>query len=190
MFRGEPIKRQEGAVMVLYRISAGFAVVVLFILLAGCVSQPQEEEPVALDVEPVVDYYFLGGYTGKAGEGFYVIAGEASEVKEVLKKILAGEPARTKFFRDESLNLVVFRGVFPTGGYGIEIRGVERAGNKFIVRATFTDPEKGAIVTQAFTQPTAVIPLGKLSTGAYFAELYVKSGGEEKLYKRIEFVVE
>ena len=162
----------------------------VFILFSGCVSQPQEEEPVALDVEPVVDYYFLGGYTGKAGEGFYVIAGEVSEVKEELKKILTGEPARTKFSRDESLNLVVFRGVFPTGGYGIRIDSVQRAGNKFIVRATFTDPEKGAIVTQAFTQPTAVVPLGRLPPGEYTAELYVRRGGEEKLYKRIEFVVE
>ena len=137
-----------------------------------------------------VDLHFLGGYTDKAGEGFYVIAGDLTHVREELKKILAGEPARSSFSRDENLNLVVFRGVFPTGGYGIEVNAVERAGNKFIVRATFTDPGRGAVVAQAFTQPTAVVPLGRLPPGRYTAELYVKEGDEEKLRTRIEFEVE
>ena len=163
-------------------------IIFVLVLLAGCTSQPQPE-PKAMSVEPVVDYYFLGGYAGKAGEGFYVISGEINEVKEKLKKILAGESARSTFSRDESINLVVFRGVFPTGGYGIEINSVERAGNTFIVRATFTDPGRGAMVTQAFTQPTAIVPLGKLPAGSYSAELYVKRGGEEKLHSSIEFVV-
>ncbi len=172
------------------RKGAGFVWVVLLFLLASCASQPGGEEPISLDIKPVVDYYFLGGYTGKAGEGFYVIAGDLTQVREELKEILGGKPARSSFSRDENLNLVVFRGVFPTGGYGIRIDSVQRAGNKFVVRATFTDPSKGAIVTQAFTQPTAVVPLGRLPPGEYTAELYVRRGGEEKLYKRIEFVVE
>jgi|GEM_PF-1284064 hypothetical protein len=173
--------------------------VFMFILFAGCASQPHLEEPKTLDVKPVVDYYFLAEYTGNSGEGFYVVAGDVKEVKGALMEILAGKAPRTTFSEDESLNLVVFRGVFSTGGHGIKINRVERVGNTFIVHATFTDPGKGTIVTQAFTQPTAVIPLGKLPAGGYSAELYVNkvvSGEgkevieEEKLHKRIEFVVE
>jgi hypothetical protein len=167
----------------------GVLVVAVFLLLAGCASQPQAET-VPVNITPVVDYYFLGGYTGRAEEGFYAIAGDVNQVREELKRILKGEPARTRFSGEERLNLVVFRGVFPTGGYGIRIEAVERAGNKFVVRATFSDPGKGAIVTQAFTQPTAIVPLGKLPPGEYSAELYVKRGGEEKLHSRVEFAVE
>ncbi len=163
----------------------------MFLLLfAACTAQQGKVEPEVLSVEPLVDYHFLGGYTGRGEGGFYVIAGDVEAVRQELMSILAGSPPRSRFSRDENLNLVVFRGVFPTGGYGIKIDGVERTGNEFVVHATYTNPEKGAIVTQAFTQPTAVVPLGKLPPGAYSAELYVRRGGEEELYKRIEFVVE
>ncbi len=169
-------------------------------LLAGCTSQPQTEEPGTLNVTPVVNYYFLGSYTGNVEEGFYAIAGDLGAVKDSLKKILSVGPARTTFSRDESINLVVFRGVFNTGGHGIEIDRVEKAGSTFVVHATYTDPRRGMMATQAFTQPTAIIPIGKLSKGSYEARLkvtkIVKSEKEDRIIQEDEehastgFVVE
>ncbi|NOZ58208.1 MAG: protease complex subunit PrcB family protein [Euryarchaeota archaeon] len=161
------------------------------LLLSGCAGGPEAgagESPANLT--PLVDYHFLGGYTGRAGEGFYVIAGDVEQVREELIRILGGEPPRERFSSAESLNLVVFRGVFPTGGYGLKIEAVEREGNRFVVRAVFTDPPLGAAVTQAFTQPTAVVPLGRLPPGEYSAELYVRRDGEVRPPSRVDFAVE
>ena len=37
----------------------------------------------------------------------------------------------------------------------------------------FTDPGKGVVVTQAFTNPTALISLGNLPEGEYLVEVHV-----------------
>lgn len=163
---------------------AGF--IALLIAAAGCVSQPPTQEPVVLDVKAVVDYYPLGGYTQEAGEMFYVIPGDIEEVKEGLREIVVEKAqGRTSFPEGENLNLVVFRGVFNTGGYGVKISRVEKRGNTFHVHAVYTDPGRGMMVTQAFTQPTAIIPLGTLPKGSYEAVLKVtkvlKTEKEEKI---------
>ncbi len=152
---------------------------VAIIILAGCV-EPQaekvEERMEVLDVEPIVDYYALGGYTGDAGEGFFVVAGDVDETKAKARAIVTGDAKqKVEFDSDELLNFVVFRGVFPTGGHGLEVERVEKVGNSFVVHATYTDPGKGMMVTEAFTQPAAIIAVGKLPRGSYEARLKVTS---------------
>lgn len=167
----------------------------LFILLAGCTAS-EEEKAEVLDVEPIVDYNFLGGYTKKVGEGFYVVSGDIEAVRGKLPELLKGENQKETFSGEERINLVVFRGVFSTGGYGVKIGSVERKGNSFILHAVYTDPEEGAMVTQAFTQPTAVVPLGRLERGEYKAKLYIERlvGSrvveEEKVNAKLQFAVE
>jgi galactose-1-phosphate uridylyltransferase len=70
---------------------------------------------------------------------------------------------------------VIFRGVFNTGGYGINITQVEVADHVLMIHATYTDPGEGMIVTQAFTQPTAILPIGMLEKGSYEVKLMVTS---------------
>jgi hypothetical protein len=140
---------------------------------SGCVSQPQPEKE-TLSVQPFIDYYALGGYTGYKEEGLYILAGDIGAVKKGLEEIVLNKPpTKFAFNENEVINIVVFRGVFSTGGYGIKIAKVERVGNAFVVHATYTDPGKGMIATQAFTQPTAKIPLGQLSKGDYKVKLKV-----------------
>jgi hypothetical protein len=174
--------------------------ILLLFLLFGCLSEPEPHEPVALDVHPVIYQYPLGGLTGSAGEAMYVIPGEISTVKSRLREIVVDKQAPgTAFSPDEGLNIVVFRGVFSTGGHGISIDKVLLDGSTFLVHATYSDPGPGMMVTQAITQPTAIIPLGKLKKGGYQVRLLVtrkvvtregtKSVGEEREHGRVSFTV-
>jgi hypothetical protein len=177
------------------------AIFLLIFVLCGCAKAPVSDEMVVLDVEPVIDYYSLGGYTASAGEAFFAASGDAEDAKEKLNEIIVwGEAADNNFKEGDELNLVVFRGVFSTGGYGIAIDGVERAGSTFIIHATYADPGPGMIVAQAFTQPVAIISIGNLDKGSYEAKLVVttiqkdEGGdsiiGEDIEHARVSFVVE
>ncbi len=171
-------------------------VITALAVLSGCVSQPQE-----LKVSPVIDMNPLGGYSGKSEGMFTVLNGSIPEVKERLSSIVIKKaPELSAFSVDDTLNFVVFRGVFSTGGYGIKINRVVKQGNEFTVFANYTDPGKGIAVTQVITAPTAIIPFGKLEKGDYSASLKVtweveyKEGTKvietEKELKNIEFSVQ
>jgi hypothetical protein len=174
------------------------AAITVLASLSGCVSRPPEE---VLQVNPVIYLNPLGGFSGKSEDMFTVINGTIPEVNERLNSIAIKKAPQTSTFSvDDALNFVVFRGVFSTGGYGIKINRVVKQGNAFAVFATYTDPGKGMMVTQAFTQPTAIIPIGKLDKGNYSASLKVTREVEdnegmkviqtEKELKSIEFSVE
>ncbi len=164
------------------------------------VTQPPASLIITLEVQPVIDYYSLGGLSGNGEEAFYILSGDTSAVKKSLEALVIDRVSPPAVFtEDEILNLVVFRGVFSTGGHGIGVDTVEKAGNIFTVYATYTDPGAGMMVTEAFTQPMAIIPLGKLLSGDYEAKLMVTSivkeeGGdkiieENKEYASVTFTV-
>lgn len=169
-------------------------ILLLALLLSGCVAEKPSEsvktvyppvtlvpitkipaqETATLKIEPIIEYYFLGGYSEEAGEAFYIFTGDTSEIRRSLEKALQDSTTlQTVFTEDEILNLVVFRGVFNTGGHGMSIEKVEKTGNTFIVYATYTDPGSGMMVSEAFTQPTAIISLGKLPMDDYKVKLKV-----------------
>lgn len=146
------------------------ALIILALGAAGCISQ----QPEIMKVNPVIDSNPLEGFYGKSEGIFTVIKGSIPEVKESLKEIIIEKaPQQSTFSIDDELNFVVFRGVFSSGGYGIDIDRVERQGNAFTVYATYIDPGEGMGVTLAFTQPAAIIPIGKLAAGDYEARLKV-----------------
>lgn len=49
--------------------------------------------------------------------------------------------------------IAVFMGEFSTGGYGIEIKEVVDVGQSVVVKVEKTYPDKGGVVTEAFSQP-------------------------------------
>ncbi len=177
-------------------------------------SENPTPEPEVLDVEPIVLEHFLGSYTKRSGEGFFVIPGTLDEVREELRRIVSGEQKpRSRFSTEERLNFVVFRGVFsvhPTGWYWLRVDSVQRAGNTFTVRVTYIDnpdavvahsykllqsdntvnPPRGGAAFQKFSQPTAVIPIGTLPPGKYRAKLHVTRGPAKSVPFTISFTVE
>lgn len=173
-----------------------FALVILLIFSGfGCITQKE-----TLDVQPVIDYYPLDGYTGQGEEALYVLAGDTDTVRKDLENIIVNSSTpRSTFNRDETINLVVFRGVYSTGGYGIEINRIEKIDNALTVYATYTNAGKGMMVTQAFTQPTAIIPICKLSEGEYAVKLKVTTilrteegdrvVGENVTHKSVKFSI-
>ena len=135
----------------------------------GCVTQKE-----ILPIQPVIDYYPMDGYTGYGEETLYVLAGDIDAVKKDLEDLVVNLSApRSTFNRNETINLVVFRGVYNTGGYGIGIKRIEKIDNTLAIYAIYTNAGKGMMVTQVFTQPTAIIPIGKLSEGEYAVKLKV-----------------
>jgi hypothetical protein len=158
------------------------SILLTHIIITGCVSPPptitNNQTPTdvnkTLDLTPVIDYNPLEGFTGEGAEGLYVISGDLPAVKEELQSLVRRDTTQQKTFSvNEDLNIVVFRGVFNTGGYGIEIDEVKITDHLFTVTAIYTDPGPGMAVTQAFTHPTAIIQIGNLEKGTYSAKLQV-----------------
>lgn len=76
------------------------------------------------------------------------------------------------------ISILVSRGDFPTGGYTLQVETfswLESYPVKFRFHVNFTDPGEGVGVTQAFTNPTALVPIGQLSPGEYQVEVHIVS---------------
>ena len=68
-------------------------------------------------------------------------------------------PPPVDFSRDMVVG--VFMGERDTGGYQIEITGVERTAEVLRVQYRVREPEPGAVLTQALTQPFHLIRLAR-----------------------------
>ncbi len=171
------------------RRALGILLIVIVSVLAvfsGCISQSPSGNTVVLKANPVIEYYPLGGFAEKSEGMFAVLKGTIPDVKESLNEIVINKVAKPSTFSvNDDLNFVIFRGVFSTGGYGIQIRRVEKQGSAFTVYATYTDPGEGMMVTESFSQPTAIIPVGKLENGDYKAALKVTRIIENKEGKEV-----
>ena len=84
-------------------------------VFSGCLSQTSTNHK--LEVNPIIDYYPLEGYAEKSDELFLVLKGSTQDVKIGLSDIVIKKVAPPNAFSvDDKLNIVVFRGVFKTGG--------------------------------------------------------------------------
>jgi hypothetical protein len=76
------------------------------------------------------------------------------------------------------ISIMVCRGNFPTGGYTLAVEAfswLESYPVKFRFQVNFTDPGEGVAVTQAFTNPALLVPIGKLTPGEYKVEIHIVS---------------
>lgn len=75
--------------------------------------------------------------------------------------------------------VAALQGEQRTGGYGIHIDRIERDGDRLVVRATFTEPPPGGVVTQVLTSPAHVVSIAASdATGVKTAVLLDRAGGE------------
>lgn len=74
--------------------------------------------------------------------------------------------------------ILVCRGDFSTGGYTVAVEAfswLESYPVKLRFQVNFTDPGEGVAVTPAFTNPTLLVPIGKLAPGKYQVEIHIVS---------------
>ncbi|HJQ40654.1 MAG TPA: protease complex subunit PrcB family protein [Thermoanaerobaculia bacterium] len=83
------------------------------------------------------------------------VTNEADYRRQWPSVIGAGEAPAVDFAKESVVFLLA--GSKPTGGWSVEARGVTVEGETLVVDAAIHAPPPGAIVTQAFTSPYAVI---------------------------------
>jgi hypothetical protein len=80
---------------------------------------------------------------------------------------------------DGRVLVAAFQGQQNTGGHSIRITAIERRGDQLVVRATFSSPGAGAMVTQVLTSPAHVVSIAAADAiGLREAILQDESGTE------------
>ena len=77
---------------------------------------------------------------------------------------------------EDFVSILISRGDLPTGGFQIEIESFawqESYPVVFKFDVNLVDPGEGVVVTEAFTNPIALIPLDQLDPGIYIARAHI-----------------
>jgi len=147
-----------------------------FLLLPGRPAVPPPEVPY-LPESVITRACSLRGFSDKdKALQFIVLAGhEESDIMRRLRGVIVEHEAPASKLRyEDGINLVVFRGVFGSGGFGIEVKSVKWNGDVLEVECDFENPGDGIRTTAGFTQPAAVVPLKRLPEGKYQARLLAR----------------
>ena len=147
-----------------------------FILMPGKPVEALPEIPYLPDAV-ILRACALRGYSGKEEPSrFMVLPGheEADILRHLRSVIVEHEAPPAKVRYPDGMSLVVFRGVFGSGGYGLDVRSVGFEGSVLRVECDFENPGDGIRTTAGFTQPAAIIPLKRLPEGTYHARLMVR----------------
>jgi len=124
------------------------------------------------------DYY---GGVGLFVRGIYVIATDKDPL------VLIGTEDYWQMLKDHTtqrastgdfVSILISRGDFATGGYQIQLKSfawLESDPVVFSFAANFTNPGEGVAVTEAFTNPLVLVPMGNLDAGKYVVEVHVES---------------
>jgi len=140
----------------------------------------ESDQPSQNDLGVIYDYY---GGVGVFEMGIHVIATTHDPtssttgfetVNDCWRLLMEKEivKASTKDF----ISIIISRGDHPTGGYTIQVktfRWLESYPVKLRFEVNFTDPGEGVMVTEAFTNPLVLVPIGKLSPGEYVVEAHI-----------------
>lgn len=147
-----------------------------FLLLPG--KQPERFPEIPYRSEAVVcRASALRGYSNKdTSAQFMLLRGheEADVVRHLRDVVVEHDTPPTSGSYEDGLNLVVFRGVFGSGGYSLEVTSVSLQNRVLEVHCDYEDPGPGIRTTAGFTQPAAIIPLKRLPPGKYTARLSVR----------------
>ncbi|MFX0069450.1 MAG: protease complex subunit PrcB family protein [Promethearchaeota archaeon] len=143
--------------------------------LFGVLTKPTSLTGQTLETDVYYDYY-----CDPFEQGIHIVATDRNplEIREDYSFMNAynemlREHVTTKAGTEDFISIVISRGRFSTGGFGIGIELIESVGNRFILNANFTDPGKGIGVTLALSNPIAMILLGNLSRGHYSITLHI-----------------
>lgn len=76
--------------------------------------------------------------------------------------------------------VAVFQGAQRTGGYAIAVDRVTRDGDRLVVRASFTEPPPGGIVTQVLTSPVDVVSIASADASGVARIVLLDGTGTER----------
>ena len=98
---------------------------------------------------------------------------------------LAADPAdlglRELASRDDGrLYIAAFAGSQRTGGYGIRVVRVERAGDMLTVRAMFSSPAPNALTIQVLTSPAHLVSIDRASAASAHEIVLVDQSAAER----------
>ncbi len=115
--------------------------------------QPEESD------KPGITNIAIGTYSG-VETAMEIIINSESKWEKKWNKIYAGttpQPELPEINFENEVVIAVFMGYRSTGGFRIEITGVEKSEDKFKVHVKTTSPGPGDLVTTAITSPFHVI---------------------------------
>ncbi len=130
----------------------------------------------------IYDYY---GGVDLFEEGIHIIATDKDPVVLLETADFVTINEYWKLLRDHAtleattrdfVSIVISRGNFPTGGYQIQLKSfawLESYPVVFSFTVNFTDPSEEVVVTEAFTNPLVLVPIGSLSAGKYIVEVHI-----------------
>jgi len=102
-----------------------------------------------------------GGQSG-IEEPRQVVVRTAAEWEKLWKEHALDRPLPPVDFT-KAIVVGVFLGYRPTGGYGVEITGIERKDGEAVVTYRERKPQKTDIVTQVITMPYHLVSLDKIA---------------------------
>ena len=131
--------------------------------------------------------YDQSGGVGLFEEGIHIIATDGDPTAP---DVMEGFDVRNDYWamlRDAStldpstedfVSVLISRGDLPTGGFQIRVESFawqESYPVVFRFDVDLTDPGEGVMVTEALTNPVALIPVGRLDPGLYIARAHIDS---------------
>jgi hypothetical protein len=152
--------------------------------------------------------YDHSGGVGLFEEGIHIIATDADPTTS---EVVEGFPIRNDYWAmlrnavtvnastEDFVSVLISRGDLPTGGFQIRIKawaGLKSYPLVFRFTVDFTDPGEGVMVTEALTNPIALIPVGRLDPGQYIARAHIDSyimtydDSGNPVYDQVETLVE
>ncbi|OLC58603.1 MAG: hypothetical protein AUH85_00540 [Chloroflexi bacterium 13_1_40CM_4_68_4] len=76
--------------------------------------------------------------------------------------------------------VAVFQGTQRTGGYAIRVTAIQRDGDRLIVRAEFTIPPQGGVVTQVITSPAHLVTVAAAEGDGIREAILLDTSGVER----------
>jgi len=147
--------------------------------------------PPSTDVSKAIYDYYSG--VGLFERGIHVIAtdvdpavlwneAEYETVNDYWRSLEENETSKAS--TRDFISVIISRGDYPTGGYTIQVESFSMLETRpldlppsspTILRfdVNFTDPGEGVMVTEAFTNPLVLVPIGNLGAGKYVVEVHI-----------------
>ncbi|MEE8354763.1 MAG: carboxypeptidase regulatory-like domain-containing protein [Candidatus Bathyarchaeia archaeon] len=152
--------------------------------------------------------YDQSGGVGLFEEGIHIIATDGDptapgvmEGFEVMNDYwgMLGDASTLDPSTEEFVSVLISRGDHPTGGFQIRVESFawqESYPVVFRFEVSLTDPGEGVMVTDALTNPVALIPVGRLDPGLYIVRVHIDSfimtydDAGNPVYDQVETLVE